>query len=101
MYIPSFGLIPNSSYLPTEFVDPNGYVVVDSYLRILGAKDIWAIGDVSNCEWNQLIAANKQSAYLATSIVLLLNNGAPPPYKLITHRKYNSHHGVEKGGNGS
>jgi NADH dehydrogenase FAD-containing subunit len=90
LYIPSFGLIPNSSYLPTEFLDAKGYVVVDSYLKVVGAKDVWAIGDVSACEWSQLIPANKQSVHVAKSIVLLLNNKQPLPYKLITHRKLGS-----------
>jgi NADH dehydrogenase FAD-containing subunit len=97
IYIPTFGLTPNSSYLPTEFLDSKGYVVVDSYLKVLGAKDAWAIGDVSNCEWSQLIPANKQSAHLAKSIVLLLNNKTPLPYKLISHRKLFSFWGGEKG----
>jgi NADH dehydrogenase FAD-containing subunit len=87
MYIPTFGLIPNSSYLPTEFLDAKGYVIVDSYLKVLGAKDVWAIGDVSACEWSQLIPADKQAAHLAKNIVLLLSSKQPLPYKLITHRK--------------
>jgi apoptosis-inducing factor 2 len=87
MYIPTFGLMPNSSYFPSEFLDAKGYVIVDSYLQVLGAKDVWAIGDVSACEWSQLIPADKQSAHLAKNIVLLLNNKQPLPYKLITHRK--------------
>jgi NADH dehydrogenase FAD-containing subunit len=87
MYIPTFGLVPNSSYLSSEFLDANGYVVVDSYLNVLGTKDVWAIGDVSACEWSQFIPADKQSAHLAKNIVLLLNNKKPLPYKLITYRK--------------
>ncbi|PMD57853.1 FAD/NAD(P)-binding domain-containing protein [Hyaloscypha bicolor E] len=96
-YIPTFGLTPNSSYLPTEFLDPKGYVVVDSYLKVLGVKDVWAIGDVSNCEWSQLIPANKQSAHLAKSIMLLLNNKTPLPYKTISHRITGMQIGRNKG----
>ncbi len=87
LYIPTFGLTPNSSYFPSEFLDANGYVVVDLYLKVLGTKDVWAIGDVSACEWSQFIPADKQSAYLAKALVLVLNGKTPSPYKLISHRK--------------
>jgi len=87
MYIPTFGLIPNSSYLPSEFLDAKGYVIVDSYLKVLGTKDVWAIGDVSACEFSQLIPADKQSAHLAKNVVLLLNGKQTLPYKPITNRE--------------
>lgn len=88
LYIPTFGLIPNSSFLPTEFLDAKCYVVVDSYLKVIGVEDVWAIGDVSACEWSQVIPANKQSTHVAKNILLLLNNKQPLPYRLITHRKF-------------
>ncbi|KAE9365023.1 FAD/NAD(P)-binding domain-containing protein [Stipitochalara longipes BDJ] len=97
LYIPTFGLIPNSSYMLSEFLDTKGYVVVDSYLKVLGAKDVWAIGDVSACEWSQFIPADKQSAHLAKSLVLLLNGKTPTPYKLITHRITGIQIGRKKG----
>lgn len=88
LYIPTFGLIPNSSFLPTELLDAKCYVVVDSYLKVIGVEDVWAIGDVSACEWSQVIPANKQSTHVAKNILLLLNNKQPLPYRLITHRKF-------------
>jgi len=90
VYIPAFGLTPNSSYMPSEFVDARGYVVVDSYLKVLDAQNVWAIGDVSACEWSQFIPADKQSEYLAKALVLILNGKTPAPYKMITHRKFSS-----------
>lgn len=87
LYIPTFGLIPNSSYVNSEFLDTKGYVVVDSYLKVLGAKDVWAIGDVSAYEWSQLIPADRQSVYLAKSLGLILNGKSTVPYKKITHRR--------------
>ncbi len=87
MYIPTFGLLPNSSYMPSEFLDAKGYVVVDAYLGVLGAKDIWAIGDVSTCDWSALVPADKQSAHLVKNVGLLLNGKPPLPYKVMAHRK--------------
>ena len=86
LYIPTFGLAPNSSYFPSEFLDARGYVVVDSYLKVLGAQDVWAIGDVSACEWSQFISMDKQSEYLGKALVLALNDKTPTPYKMMPRR---------------
>lgn len=89
MYIPTFGLIPNSSYIHAKFLDANGFVVVDEYLRAKGVEDVWAIGDVSAIEPAQLIHCDKQSAHLAKSLMLILNNKTPLPCKVTTSRKTN------------
>src|ERR1700761_775971 len=36
MYIPTFGLTPNSSYVPTKFLNSNGFIMVDEYLKVKG-----------------------------------------------------------------
>ena len=87
MYIPTFGLIPNSSYIPSKYLNAKGYAVVNEYLQIEGAKDVWAIGDVSAIEPEQLIVVDKQSAHLAKNIVAILSNKTPIPYKKATSRK--------------
>jgi apoptosis-inducing factor 2 len=46
LYIPAFGLIPNSSYIPAKFLNPNGFVKVDEYLKVKGEGDVWAIGNL-------------------------------------------------------
>ena len=87
LYIPTFGLIPNSSYIPSKFLNGNGYVMVDEYLKVKGTKDVWAIGDVSDVEYSQFIWCDKQSAHLAKSLTLILSNKAPLPYKVTSMRK--------------
>ena len=87
VYIPTFGLVPNSSYVPARFTNASGHVVVDEYLQVKGTADIWAIGDVSNTEPAQFITCDKQSTHLAKNIVLMLGNKPPLSYKVATSRK--------------
>ncbi|KAK9366156.1 hypothetical protein V1509DRAFT_630693 [Lipomyces kononenkoae] len=81
MYIPTFGVRPNSSYAPTKYLNTDGFVMVDDYLKVKGVEDVWAIGDVSDLEPPQFMFANKQSAHLAKNIILILSNKKPLPYK--------------------
>ena len=84
MYIPAFGLSPNSSYIPSEFLDDKGYVEVDMNLRVKGAEDVWAIGDVSALEWNQYLAGRAQALYMSKNFGLILKGKVPVPYKIST-----------------
>ncbi|TVY31597.1 Oxidoreductase, partial [Lachnellula occidentalis] len=82
MYVPAYGLTPNASYVPARYVDTKGYVVVDEYLKVKGAENAWAIGDVTDMEPSQLIYADQQSSYAAEAIVSVLNNKDPVPYEI-------------------
>ena len=86
MYVPTFGLIPNSSYVPASHLNANGSVMVDEFLRVKGAKDVWAIGDVSDVESWQFITCDRQSTHLAKNMISMINNKAPVPYKVATSR---------------
>ncbi|KAE9364424.1 putative apoptosis-inducing factor [Stipitochalara longipes BDJ] len=84
VYIPTFGVIPNSSYIPNKYLNGNGFVIVDDYLKVKDLEDVWAIGDVSDHEPPQFMFADKQAAYLAKNILLILGKKAPLPYKDAT-----------------
>jgi apoptosis-inducing factor 2 len=84
MYIPAFGLSPNSSYIPSKFLDDKGFVEVDMNLRVKGAEDVWAIGDVSALEWNQYLAGRAQAIYLSKNFGSALKGKVPAPYKIST-----------------
>ena len=86
MYVPTFGLIPNSSYIPAAYLNANGSVMVDEFLRVKGAKDVWAIGDVSDVESWQFITCDRQSTHLAKNMISMMNNKAPLPYKVAASR---------------
>ncbi|RFU35494.1 hypothetical protein B7463_g854, partial [Scytalidium lignicola] len=87
MYIPTFGLTPNSTYIPSKFLNDNGFVEVDEYLRVKGLKDVWAIGDVSAMEAKQYLPSRAQAFYLSKTFASILRNKLPTPYKASTHRE--------------
>lgn len=82
LYIPTFGMSPNTSYLDGKYLNTKGYVVVDEYLKVKGAQDVWAIGDVSDREPPQFMFANNQSIHMAKNFFLLLKNEKQLPYKI-------------------
>jgi NADH dehydrogenase FAD-containing subunit len=82
LYLPTNGVVPNSSYIPTHLLTASGFVVVDEYLRVKDAKDVWAMGDVSSLELPTYKNAVKQAPHLARNIELSLNGGALIPYKI-------------------
>jgi len=87
MYIPTLGLIPNTSYIPTKFLNDDGYVVVDEFLKVKGASSMWAIGDASAIQPPQWLHMEAQSKHLVKNLILILNNKAPLPYKSDGMRK--------------
>ena len=90
LYIPTFGLIPNSSYMPAQYLNAKDFVMVDESLKVVGANDIWAIGDVSDVEAAQFISCDRQSVYLAKALTLALSNKATLPYKVASSRMFSS-----------
>ncbi|CAO2648882.1 Nn.00g098310.m01.CDS01 [Neocucurbitaria sp. VM-36] len=87
MYIPTFGLVPNTSFIPAPFVNANGFVTVDTHLNLKDTTDIWALGDVCDVEYCQFISCDRQSTYVAKSIVAILGGGkVAAPYKAIASR---------------
>lgn len=90
LYIPSVGVVPNSSYIPTKHLNAEGFVVVDEYFGVKGAEDVYAIGDVCDVEPPQFIYADRQSTFLAKNLALILGGKPPLAYKLFFMSKYNA-----------
>ncbi|VUC28099.1 unnamed protein product [Clonostachys rosea] len=84
LYIPTFGLTPNSAYLPAKFLTSQGFVKVDEFFQVTGTKNIWAIGDVSDLEQSQWIKTQYQSDHLSKNLIKILQNQAPQAYKKAT-----------------
>ncbi|KFY48987.1 hypothetical protein V495_00846 [Pseudogymnoascus sp. VKM F-4514 (FW-929)] len=85
--IPTFGLVPNSSYIPQKFLNAHGYVMADEYLKVKNAGSVWAVGDVCDIECSQILSCDRQSAYVAKAVSLTLGGDKiPPPYGPITSR---------------
>jgi NADH dehydrogenase FAD-containing subunit len=72
LYLPTVGVSPNSSYVPHNLLNANGFVIVDEFLRVKGTKDVWAVGDISSIQKPQFVNTHKQSVHLAKNIGLLM-----------------------------
>lgn len=88
LYLPTIGVIPNSEFIPKALKDEKGFVVVDQYLKVKGAEDVWAAGDITNCQAAQMIYCEKQAEALAKNLDLVLNGKAPVVYKSDGARTY-------------
>lgn len=78
-YIPTTGNVPNSSFLPRSSLDPEGYVLVDPYLRMSHNNpynDIYVYGDlISGGNQNIIdICGEQKQALKATLLHDILGN---------------------------
>ncbi|RAH43543.1 NAD(P)/FAD-dependent oxidoreductase, partial [Aspergillus brunneoviolaceus CBS 621.78] len=72
VYIPTTGVLPNSSYLPREVLDEKGWVVVDEELRVHGpaVEGVWAAGDLTAHPGRLAQRAGEQAGIVAHNLVV-------------------------------
>ncbi|KAG5977708.1 hypothetical protein E4U55_006590 [Claviceps digitariae] len=81
VYIPTFGVVPNSTYLPKHMVNERGFIKVGDALDVKGAKDVYAVGEVSECEPINAISLEAQCKHMANNAVLIVSGKQALPYK--------------------
>ena len=81
VYIPTYGVVPNSSYLPKNLVNERGFIKVNDLLNVEGAKDVYAIGEVSDCEPMNFLSLEAQSKHMTNNAILIASGKQPVPYK--------------------
>lgn len=53
LYVPAYGVLPNSSWLPSELLDEKNYIKTDFKMRVEGAGPrVYAFGDVASYSRN-------------------------------------------------
>ena len=77
---------PNTGWVPEELRDPNGFVVVDEYLRVPGAPGVYAVGDVAATDPLRTSARARADRLLARNIRADLGHGMPKRFKPLTRR---------------
>lgn len=87
LFLPTYGMVANTSYLSAKFVNAHGFIKVDKYLKVAGTSDVWAAGDVCEVEFSQFLSCDRQSSYVARAIVAILRKKTSPPYKPMTSSK--------------
>ncbi|MEV0248540.1 FAD-dependent oxidoreductase [Nocardia sp. NPDC050712] len=86
---------PNTSWLPAELLDENGFVVVDDYLRVPGAAGVYAIGDAAATDPLRTSARSRADGLLAHNVRADRTGGAPKRFRPAT-RRWGSVVGVQR-----
>ena len=68
---PYLGSIPNTSFLPKELLDENGYIKVNKD-KSSAIKGIFAAGDVTDTNLRQVVTACSDGALAASSVIKFL-----------------------------
>ncbi|RKF61184.1 Oxidoreductase ptaL [Erysiphe neolycopersici] len=81
LYLPTLGSIPNSEFIPEEYLNDSKYVIVDDFFRVKNAPDVWAAGDITDLEPPQYVYAEKQTTALINNLSMVINGKEPIAYK--------------------
>ncbi|KAH6855741.1 hypothetical protein B0I37DRAFT_61516 [Chaetomium sp. MPI-CAGE-AT-0009] len=71
LYLPTMGLIPNTEYIPSQFLGPGEVarpVMVDEFLRVPGTEEVWACGDVVSKPRASFLITQKQAVSVAKNV---------------------------------
>ncbi len=86
LLIPTFGVVPNTSFLPASMLDARGFVKQTTYLRAEGHDDIFVVGDAGNLQTPQAAHAEQQTLHVvrlleARALAAEAAGAAVPEYK--------------------
>jgi NADH dehydrogenase FAD-containing subunit len=72
LYIPTTGVVPNNSFIPAEFLDKDGWVTVNSEMRVQSSdgksQPIFAAGDITNNSMRLSFKAMEQAHVAAANL---------------------------------
>ncbi|KAK8145989.1 hypothetical protein G3M48_003747 [Beauveria asiatica] len=73
LYLPTVGMAPNSECVPKELLDDKRHVKADDYMRVPGADNIWAVGDVVGKPTASYLVTEAQASCVAKNIAHVLS----------------------------
>jgi len=83
LYLPLFGVKLNTAFVPANFLDATGSIILDKTMRVTGTKNIWGIGDVGNLEPKQVTVIDGMIIHMSAALdAVLTGTGGLPEYKL-------------------
>jgi NADH dehydrogenase FAD-containing subunit len=77
---------PNTEWIPADFLDARGFVVVDDYLRVVGADRIYAVGDVAATDPLRTSARARADRLVARNVRAELGQGSPKRFRPLARR---------------
>ncbi|KAH6626344.1 hypothetical protein B0J18DRAFT_365169 [Chaetomium sp. MPI-SDFR-AT-0129] len=69
LLIPTYGITPNTAFLPASMLDARGYIKQTTRLRAEGHANIFVVGDVGNLQRPQGVHGDAQVVHLARSLL--------------------------------
>jgi NADH dehydrogenase FAD-containing subunit len=81
LYLPLYGVRPNTGFIPPHLLDSNGNLKLQKTLQVVGHQNVWGVGDVGNVENKQAVRAEAQVIHLFSNLqaVLVGNAAAAAP----------------------
>ncbi|GFP55189.1 hypothetical protein ACSS6W_009525 [Trichoderma asperelloides] len=83
-YIPSTGVVPNTSFVSANLLDSKGYIKQTKALLAEGFDNIFVVGDVGNLEASKAGTASAQTIHLVKALPIYFKGGAMPAYSPST-----------------
>ncbi|PWY74142.1 FAD/NAD(P)-binding domain-containing protein [Aspergillus eucalypticola CBS 122712] len=74
IYIPTIGVLPNSSYIPREVLDERGWVRVDEELKVSGVEGVYAAGDITTHTQKLSFKADEMAGVVVGNLVDDINH---------------------------
>jgi NADH dehydrogenase FAD-containing subunit len=81
LFIPTFGIKPNTSFMPAELLGNGGFINQTAYLRADGQQNIFVVGDAGNLQEPLGKTADDQVLHLAKNLQAYLTGGVEEEYK--------------------
>ncbi|KAJ2904431.1 nucleotide-binding domain-containing protein [Zalerion maritima] len=72
LYLPLFGVTPNTEFLPSAMLTPRGDVLQEPTLQAKGFDNVWAAGDAGSVEWKTAAKADPQAAHVTQNLSAVL-----------------------------
>ncbi|EEY14021.1 conserved hypothetical protein [Verticillium alfalfae VaMs.102] len=67
-YLPTFGLVPNTSFVPAGLLDKNGLVRQNTEFKVPGYDSLYVVGDAGDLENGTAYLAGLQATFLSKSL---------------------------------
>jgi NADH dehydrogenase FAD-containing subunit len=80
VFIPTYGVVPNTAYLPPNMLDSRGYVKTTNKLSVDGYDNIFVVGDMSNIQETKATSTDAQLVYLSKALHARLTGGKVTEY---------------------
>lgn len=86
LHISSWGLSPNTEFLPKELLDANGWVTTDQYLKTPAYGNVWALGDVTHWGNRKITTIDAMHAIVAANLPAVVGGKPEAELKAYKHK---------------